>query len=247
MLQRTILITGANRGIGFSILQALATRSPVNHYLLAARSTETGQLAIQKLRNSGVQAEIHVVELDVANELSIKAAERQIRTQYGRLDVLVNNAGIAILEKQDGSNIQESYAQTFSTNISGVALMMNNFLPLMKESSPDARIINISSARASLHLSSTGNLPPSRVIAYSVSKTALNALTVEFAKAEPTVAFYAASPGHCKTAFNGFRGTKDPLDGARVVVELALAESGKYENGFWQLEGDEKVASRVPW
>ena len=85
------------------------------------------------------------------------------------------------------------------------------------------------------------------MISYSVSKTALNALTVGYAKAEPTVAFYAASSGHCKTAFNGFRGTKDPLDGATVIVELALAEQGKYENGFWQLEGDdEKEASRVP-
>lgn len=125
--------------------------------------------------------------------------------------------------------------------------MMTTFLPLMKESSPDAQIINISSARASLHLSSTRNLPPSTVISYSVSKTALNALTVEYAKAEPTIAFYAAIPGHCKTAFNGFKGTKDPLDGARVVVELVLAEKGKYENGFWQLEGDEREASRVPW
>ncbi|CAF9942422.1 hypothetical protein IMSHALPRED_003672 [Imshaugia aleurites] len=247
MWPRTILITGANRGIGFSILQALATRSPPDRYLLAARSTENGELAIRELRKLGVQAEIHVVELDVANESSIKRAEREVRKQYGRLDILINNAGIAILEKPDGSNIQESYAQTFNINITGVALMMATFLPLMKESSPDARIINLSSARASLHLSSTGNLPPSRVISYSVSKTALNALTVEYAKTEPTVALYAASPGHCKTAFNGFRGTKDPLDGSKVIVELALAEKGRYENGFWQMEGDENEASRVPW
>ena len=247
MSPRTILITGANRGIDFSILQALATRSPSDHYLLAARSTENGESAIQELRKSGVQAEIDLLELDVASEPSIKAAEREVRKQYGRLDILVNNAGIAVLEYPDGSNIQESYAQTFNTNVTGVALMMTTFLPLIKERSPDARIINISSARASLHLSSTGTLPPSRVISYSVSKTALNALTVEYAKAEPAVAFYVASPGHCKTAFNGFRGTKDPLDGARVVVELALAERGKYEIGFWQLDGDEKEASRVPW
>lgn len=247
MSPRTILITGANRGIGFSILQALATRSPSDHYLLAARSTKNGELAIQELRKSGVQAEIGVVELDVATESSIKGAEQEVRKKHGRLDILVNNAGIAILESLDSSNIQESYAQTFNINITGVALMMTTFLPILKESPPDARIINISSARASLHLSSTGNLPPSRVISYSVSKTALNALTVEYAKAEPAVAFTAASPGHCMTAFNGFRGTKDPLDGRKLVVELALAEKGKYENGFWQLEDDEKEASRVPW
>ncbi len=95
MLPKTILITGANRGIGFSVLQALATRSSSDHYLLAARSLENGELAIQELRKSGVQAEIHVMQLDVANESSIKAAEREVRKQYGRLDILVNNAGIA--------------------------------------------------------------------------------------------------------------------------------------------------------
>lgn len=105
MLPRKVLITGANRGIGFSTLQALATCSPSDHHLLAARSTENGELAIQELRKSGVQAEIDVVELDVANESSIKAAEREVRKQYGRLDTLVNNAGIAVLEKPDGSNI----------------------------------------------------------------------------------------------------------------------------------------------
>lgn len=101
MSPRMILITGANRGIDFSILQALATRSPSHHYLLAARSTPNGELAIQELRKSGVQAEIDVVELDNANEASIKAAERQVRKRYGRLDLLVNNAGIAILERPD--------------------------------------------------------------------------------------------------------------------------------------------------
>lgn len=227
MSPRTILITGANRGIGFSILQALATRSPSDHYLLAARSTKNGELAIQELRKSGVQAEIGVVELDVATESSIKGAEQEVRKKHGRLDILVNNAGIAILESLDSSNIQESYAQTFNINITGVALMMTTFLPILKESPPDARIINISSARASLHLSSTGNLPPSRVISYSVSKTALNALTVEYAKAEPAVAFTAASPGHCMTAFNGFRGTKDPLDGAKVGCRAGVGGEGK--------------------
>ena len=83
MLPRTFLTTGANRGIGFSVLQTLATRSPSDHYLLAARSLENGELAIQEMRKSGVQAEIHVLQLDVANESSVKAVEREVRRQYG--------------------------------------------------------------------------------------------------------------------------------------------------------------------
>ena len=247
MPTRTILITGANRGLGFSILRALAAHSPSDHFLLAARNAKNATSAIEELRKLGLQAKIDIIELDVASDSSIKKAEEGVRKTHGRLDILVNNAGIVIAGGPDHSNLSQSYAEIFNTNVTGVALMMSMLLPLMKETSQDPRVINISSARASLSLSTSGGLPPSRVIAYSVSKTALNALTVEYAKAEPRVKFHAASPGHCRTAFNGYRGTKHPLDGAKVVVDLALADKQKYENGFWQLEGDAKEASPVPW
>jgi NAD(P)-dependent dehydrogenase (short-subunit alcohol dehydrogenase family) len=100
-------------------------------------------------------------------------------------------------------------------------------------------VINISSARASIHNITTGNLPPTACAPYSVSKVALNALTLELGKSHPDVKFYAANPGHCKTAFNGFKGKKDPVEGAGVVVELALAAKGRYAPGFWECEGSE--------
>lgn len=93
MSPRTILITRANGGIGFSVLQVLVTRSPSDHYLLATHNTENGVLAIQDLRKLALQAEIDIVELGVANESSIKESEREIRKQYGRLDILVNKPG----------------------------------------------------------------------------------------------------------------------------------------------------------
>ena len=247
MPPRTILITGANRGLGFSILQALATHSPSDHFILAARNAKNATSAVEELRKLGLQAEIDIIELNVASESSIKKAEEGVRKRHGRFDILVINAGIAIAEGPDSSNLSRSYAEIFNTNVTGVALMMSTFLPLMKETSQNPRIINISSTRAALSLSTSGALPPLRVIAYSVSKTALNALTVEYGKAEPGVKFYAASPGHCRTTFNGYGGTKYALDGAKVVVELALADKKKYENGFWQLEGDAKGASQVSW
>ncbi|KAG8530329.1 uncharacterized protein KY384_004831 [Bacidia gigantensis] len=244
---RTILITGANRGIGFSILQALATRSPSDCYLLGCRKAEDGEAAISQFRNLGITAEIHVVVLDVSNESSIKAAEQIIRTTYQNLDVMINNAGIALLEAPDHSNIPEIYAATFQTNVTGVALMMSTFLPLLKATSTDPRIINVSSARGSLYLASSGKLPPSTTRSYCVSKAALNMLTVEYARAEPEVKICAAEPGSCKTAFNGFRGQKDPLDGAKVVVELALADKRKYVGGFWGMNTEDKEAQEVPW
>ena len=124
---------------------------------------------------------------------------------------------------------------------------MTTFIPLMKASSSSPRIINISSARGSLTLASSGSMPPTQVIAYNVSKAALNMLSVEYAKAEPEVQIYSACPGFCNTAFNGWKGTKDPLDGAKVIVELVLAAEGIYEGGFWHMEGEDTQPRRIAW
>lgn len=96
-----------------------------------------------------------------------------------------------------------------------------------------------------MHNITTGNLPQTACVPYSVSKVALNALTLEMRKTYPDVSFYAANPGHCKTAFNGYKGKKDPVDGAKVVVELALAEKGVYGDGFWQFEVE--GMREMPW
>lgn len=99
--------------------------------------------------------------------------------------------------------------------------------------------------------SANGELPPSAVVSYGVSKTAMNALTVELQRVEDAkeggkVEYFAINPGHCKTAFNGFKGLKDPIDGAEVVVQLALGEKGRWKKGtFWEFEEGEM--REVPW
>ncbi len=148
------------------------------------------------------------MQLDVPEEASIKAAEQH---NHGKLDVLIKSARIGVSEASGPSNLEESYAENYNTNLIGVAFIVTTIVLLMKETSSDPRIINISSAPALLRLSFTGNLAPSRVISYSVSKTARIVLTVEDAKAEPVVSFYAANSGHCKTAFNWLQGYKKPV------------------------------------
>lgn len=102
-------------------------------------------------------------------------------------------------------------------------------------------------------------MPPTAVVSYSINKATLNSLTIEMQKAEDALKegerdgegwgkaeFWAVNPGHCKTAFNGYRGTKDPLDGAEVVVQLVIGERGKWKKGgFWEFE--EGVMREVPW
>jgi NAD(P)-dependent dehydrogenase (short-subunit alcohol dehydrogenase family) len=158
--------------------------------------------------------------------------------------VLVNNAGITSpLKTQNLSTLRDNFNSTFNANITSVAGVTTAFLPLL-HFSPNPKVINISSGRASLSRSSNGNLPPTAVVAYSVSKAALNSLTIEMQKAEDAlekaegtgegwgkIEFWAANPGHCKTAFNGYRGTKDPLEGAEVVVQLVMAKRGQWKRG----------------
>jgi NAD(P)-dependent dehydrogenase (short-subunit alcohol dehydrogenase family) len=132
----------------------------------------------------------------------------------------------------------------FNTNITSIAAVTYFFLPLLKRST-DPRVINISSARGSMNRSSSPGSPPTVSIPYSVSKTALNALTIDMAKQHKEVLFQCASPGHCSTALNGFKGKKEPLEGARVVVELVNCEREAYSTGFWEWEGN--GMGEVPW
>lgn len=132
--------------------------------------------------------------------------------------------------------------------VTSVALMMQHCLPLLRESA--GKIINISSARSSTSLASGKVLPPTVSIPYSVSKAALNLLTVEMSRqsANENVEFQLVSPGHCKTAFNGYRGTRDPLEGANVVVGLVTAEKGTFKNsGFWETKGGSMDLVEIPW
>lgn len=162
--------------------------------------------------------------------------------------VLINNAAIACIPSPDLSDFRTAYNTTFNTNITSTALVMTIFLPLLS-TSPDPRIVNISSVRGSLTLSTAGKLPATAAIAYSLSKMALNALTIEFAKMKEweKVLFQCVCPGHCKTDLNGFKGKKDPLEGAKVVVELVGCERGKFPAGFWHMEEGDKAPVGVPW
>ena len=259
-MSKVILITGANRGIGLCIVQRIAQRAEGFRVLVASRDVSAAAEAISHL--DGLKVTLQPVALDVTSDDSIRPCLEDIESKHGKLDgkhsctenrkamltcqnlVLVNNAGIAFNPADDHTDFRSVYNRIFDTNITSVGLLTTLAMPLLLKS-PDPRVINISSGRASIHNITTGTLPPTACLPYSVSKIALNGLTLELAKAYPDVSFYAANPGHCKTAFNNYKGKKDPLEGARVVEELALAEKGVYDAGFWQCE--DGVMSEMPW
>ncbi|KAK5467570.1 hypothetical protein LTS15_000543 [Exophiala xenobiotica] len=248
-----ILCTGANRGIGFAIIQALANHPQTtgSFLLLGCRDTEKGTDAIQELRKKGTTSSSSVEPLiiDVTSDVSIQDAVAVVKRQYGRLDVLVNNAGCAAVPAaSEPPDWREIYTRVYDTNVTSVALVMQNFLPFLRGSG--GRVINISSARGSTSLASGKILPPTVSIPYSVSKAALNLLTVEMSRqpANGNVEFQLVGPGHCRTAFNGVRGTRDPLEGANVVVGLVTAEKGTFRNaGFWETRSGSMDLVEIPW
>ncbi|MEV1241051.1 SDR family NAD(P)-dependent oxidoreductase [Nonomuraea sp. NPDC050022] len=199
-------------------------------------------------RAAGV--DIHPIVLDVTDPVTIQAAAAHLSDRYGRLDVLVNNAGISGHHAGEAPSTTrpELVRQVFETNVVGVLMVTNAFLPLLRRA-PAARIVNVSSGVGSLghhtnpdhHLS---GLPASAV--YPPSKTALNALTVQYAKElrEDGILVNAAAPGACATDFTkdlGLPITRTAADGAAVIVRLATLGPDGPTGGFFDDDGT------VPW
>ena len=264
--KRIILVTGANRGIGLAIIQNLTTdpRAAIvpTTYLMGTRSLANGKEAVASLRASHpeITAEIVPIEVDVDSDLSILEAARKIRSEYGYLDVLVNNSGQAVIpptlpldgvREADLQSIRDSFSRTINTNVTSVYVLTSALAPLLKNSSTGGLVIMVSSTRGSIAGLLSGALPRTVVIPYSTSKTAMNALTIHLAQqpANEGIRFEIVSPGHCKTAFNGYRGTRDPLEGADVVTALVYGDRNSTDRdvGFWETKGDSKELIPVPW
>lgn len=208
------LVTGANKGIGYETAAQLVELGMT--VVIGARDTHRGEQAAKEL---GVES----VALDVTDPETARQAAAWIDERYGRLDVLVNNAGITGGRGQTPSQVDIDLVRTvFDTNVFGVITVTNAMLPLLKRSAA-ARIVNVSSGVGSLTQMTKlyGELPPGA--AYPVSKTALNALTVQYAKElrGTGILVNAADPGWCATDLNQHMGTRTAAQGGAVAVRLA--------------------------
>ncbi|GAA5114850.1 SDR family oxidoreductase [Pseudonocardia adelaidensis] len=243
-MTRIALVTGANKGLGKEVSRQLASRG-IN-VLLGSRDPERGERAAAELRTAGLP--VQPVLLDVTDADSIGEVARQLRVEYGRLDVLVNNAGILINPPALETTVDDMRA-TFETNVFGVVAVTSAMLPLLVEAAAP-RIVNVSSTTASL----TYNTGPSarfadapRNLAYAASKSAVTMLTVQYANAFRRAAAYthlkinAATPGHIATDLNGRRGPRTPAQGARIVTTLATLPDDGPSGGFFNDEG------HLPW
>jgi len=226
------LVTGANKGIGLQIVKDLAARGFT--VVVGARNLEAGEVAAQS-----VGADARAVQLDVTDQDSIAAAAGRIRKELGRLDVLINNAGIAqagrpgrsfeeaVKSMRPGSASLDEVRAIFETNVFGLIAVTQAMLPLLQEA-PAGRIVNLGSSSGSLNLNSDPSYPYRGVFGnYSASKTAVHAITLALAlELESTrIKVNAACPGFTATDLNNFRGTRTVQQGAREAVRLALLDA----------------------
>jgi NAD(P)-dependent dehydrogenase (short-subunit alcohol dehydrogenase family) len=246
------LITGANKGIGLATARLLGARGAT--ILLGIRDEERGRQAERALRADGVHA--HLVRLDVTDEKSIERAAEWIDGEYGRLDILINNAGIA---RGDGTGkpsetTLETLRAVYETNVFGVVAVTNAMLPLLRKA-PAARIVNVSSEVGSIASMTDPDSPlwPFASVPYPSSKTALNMVTAMYAKElrDTPIKVNAANPGYCATDLNANNGLRTPEQGAEISVHLATlpadGPSGVLWGSLWTTDNDGDATGTLPW
>jgi NAD(P)-dependent dehydrogenase (short-subunit alcohol dehydrogenase family) len=218
-------------------------------------SQDRGHAAERALRDGG--ADVHFVQLDVTDAKSIQRAAEWIEVEYGRLDVLVNNAGTASVARRGALPSQtslEDMRAVYEINVFGVVAVTNAMLPLLRRA-PAARIVNVSSEVGSITSQSDPVSPLSQMMPasaqYPSSKAALNMLTAMYAKElrDTPVKVNAANPGYTATDFNDHRGFRSPAEGAEPSVYLATlpddGPSGILWGHLWAT-GDGGYG-RLPW
>ena len=220
--QKIGLVTGATRGIGFETVRQLAQQGV--HVILAGRDHEKAVAAALALQSEGLSVE--AIALDVTSTKSIADAAKQVEAKYGHLDILVNNAGVLAddMQKKPSEQSLDIWHTTFDTNVFGLVAVTQVFLPLLKKSDA-GRIVNVSSILGSITLHTDPKSPiyDYKVPAYNVSKSAVNAWTVQLAHElrDTEIKVNTIHPGSVKTDMNA-AGSIEVDEGAKSSVELAL-------------------------
>jgi NAD(P)-dependent dehydrogenase (short-subunit alcohol dehydrogenase family) len=238
------LVTGANKGLGFEMSRQLAQQGLT--VIVAARKLEAAEEAATKLNKEGLKAE--AIALDINDSAQIQSAVAEINDRFGKLDVLINNAGVMLDGEWAISNASsvaiDTIRQTFDTNFFALVEVTQALLPLIL-SSPSGRIVNMASIEGSLtlHADPSSFIYDSKPFAYDASKAAVNSFTVHLAHElrNTPVKVNSAHPGWVKTELGGDGAMMDITEGAKTGVQLATLPDDGASGGFFHL------GQPVPW
>ncbi|CAM3726835.1 SDR family oxidoreductase [Mucilaginibacter galii] len=244
---KTALITGANKSIGFETARILAGHGYFVY--IGCRDLAKGQQAVEQLKADGLTT-LEALQIDVTDKASIEAAQQYVEQNNGKLDVLVNNAGISGSLPQSAETFEVSaIREVYDTNFFGVIEVTQAFLPLLKKAEAGV-IANVTSGLGSLTLHSDPSWPyyPYKTAAYGTSKSALNAYTIVLAYElrDTPIRVNAIDPGYTATDFNNHQGPLKVEDSAAFVAKYAVigadGPTGKFFSHDAQTENNE-----CPW
>ncbi|MFA6916845.1 MAG: SDR family oxidoreductase [Parachlamydiales bacterium] len=238
-------ITGANRGLGYETARELGEKGVT--VVLGSRDKALGEQAAEKLKSKGLHA--IAFQFDVNNLTDHKKIYDYLEKNYGRLDILINNAGVMLDNATDGKNrtsvtSQDILRKTFDANFFNLIALTQTLLPLIKKS-PSGRIVNLSSILGSstLHANPSSPIYDLKAFAYNASKTALNAFTIHLAHElkDTSIKVNSAHPGWVKTDMGGPSAPMEVEEGGKTSTELALLPDNGPSGGFFHL------GEKLPW
>ena len=221
-------ITGANKGLGYETARRLLALG--HTVLLGARDPARGQRAADQLG-------ARFVPIDVADDASVARAAADVEAHEGRVDVLVNNAGVIGAYRPAAELTGPDAAEIFNTNVAGIVRVTHAFLPLLRRAEHPA-VVNVSSGMGSFALTHDPERVESGPIAplYTASKAAVTMLTTQYARALPGIRVNAADPGYTATDLNGHSGPQTVTEGTDAIVTLATegpeAGTGRFVDRF---------------
>jgi NAD(P)-dependent dehydrogenase (short-subunit alcohol dehydrogenase family) len=234
MTTTTALVTGANKGLGRETVRRLAALGW--DVFLAARDAERGTATVAELAEEGL--DVRFVPLDVTSDESVEAAADVVKTEVGRLDVLVNNAGVGAPPTPPAETGAASLREVFEVNVFGPVRVTNAFLPLL-HAAEQPRIVMVSSGMGSFTVATDprwfGLVPPQ--LGYPASKAALNMLTVQYARALDGIQVNTVDPGYTATDLTNHTGFQTVTEGTDAIVRLAGIDPDGPTGGFFDREG----------
>lgn len=243
--KKVAFITGGNRGIGLETARQLGKIDSIK-VVIGSRDLEKGQAVAKELRADG--ADVDVIRFDITKPADYKEAYNYFDKTFGKLDILINNAGISketFMAANNASTVSPGVLrETFDTNFFGAVELTQVLLPLIKKA-PDGRIVNLSSILGSLTLHADPNSPiyAAKVLAYDASKAALNAFTIHLAHElkDTKIKVNSAHPGWVKTDMGTDAAPMEIPDGAKTSVQLATLASDGPTGGYFHM------GESLPW